>query len=237
MRICAVAALFLPQPIEAAAADPAYERVVETALASPILPAAIVEHAKNACSTALCFARALSERLPDLVRLEPVPHPDADTIRWVDTRPSVIVENIGGTRTLRISHFGRKATTELREASAAGSLPVDLRGNAGGDFERMLEIAGLLIGSRRDAVEIDYGDRIERRSIEGPKHPAVRVTRVLIDHKTASAALLLAHLLEAHAGAALIGSPAATDPAFLKRRLTVDHDWRLILPVARLTIP
>ena len=233
----AVAALFFALPMAAMATDLAYERALETALASPILPTETVESARDACDTALCFAETLAERLPDQARLEPVAHPDTDSIRWAKTSRSVFVDQAGGTRTLRIPHFGRKAVTELREVlTSTGddmAMELDLTGNEGGDFERMLEIAGLLIGPRRDAVGIDYGDRVERRSLEGPRERPWRVTRVLIDEKTASAALLLARLLAA-SGAEMAGPSADETPVYLKRRITVDHDWRLILPVAAL---
>lgn len=237
---CTVAAVFFLSLTTAQAADLAYKRAVDTALASPILPVEIVENARDACNTALCFAEILASDLPEKVRLEPVIHPDTDTIRRVDTKPSVIVEETGASLKLRLTHFGRKAVTELREVltSTRGSLAIelDLGGNAGGDFERMLEIAGLLIGAVRDAVEIDHGDHVERRSLEAPHSQPWRVTHVRIDEKTASAALLLARLLEAYAGAEVVGPPPDGKPIFLKRRITIDHDWRLILPVADLRV-
>lgn len=239
MPRCAVAALLsLALAATAEATDLAYGRAVNTALASPMLPAGIVENARDACDTALCFAEALATALPDRVRLEPVTHPDTDTIRWVDTPPSVTIDGNGNTLTLRITHFGRKAVTELREVlTSTGenmAVELDLTGNTGGDFERMLKIAGLLLGPVRNAVEIDHGDRIERRSLEGSRLPPRPVTDVRVDATTASAALLLARLLETHAGAEATGPPACKKPVFLKRRITIDHDWRLILPVAEL---
>lgn len=216
-------------------ADLAYDRVVEAARTSFILPADLVESARDACSTALCFAQSLAEALPEKIRLEPVAHPDTDSIRWVKTPASVSLEKTGDTRTLRITRFGRKAVSELRAASASGSVPVDLRGHRGGDVERMLQIAGLLIGPRRNAVEIDHGDRIECRSLDGPKLPGLRVTRVLIDDETASAALLLARLLTIAGDAELVGADRG-EAIFLKRRIAIDHDWRLVLPMAELRI-
>lgn len=236
MHRSAVAALFfLGLTAEAQASGLAFKRAVENALASPILPAEIVENARDTCDTALCFAEALTSALPEKTRLEPVTHPDTDSIRWVRTAPSVTVDKSSGTRTLRITHFGRKVVTELREASAPGSLPVDLRGNEGGDFERMLEIAGVLLGSRQDVIEIDHGDRIEHRSLKGPSAPAWRISSVETDEKTASAALILARLLTAGGGAQLIG-PDRGGPVFLKHRIPIDHDWRLILPVAEVRV-
>jgi hypothetical protein len=232
----AAVALFFCWSSTSALADPAFSRVVEAARQSPLLPSAVIDHVEADCTAARCFAETLARRLPDLVRLEIVDHPDTDSIRWASTIPSVRAERKGDTPILKITHFGRKAAAELRAASASGGSPVDLRGNGGGDFERMLELAGLLIGTRRDAVEIDHGGRIEHRSLAGPRLPGMRVTQVMTDHRTASAALLLARLLVLHAGAELVGPPFEREPILLKRRVAVDDDRRLILPVAELRV-
>ncbi|MGI9420993.1 MAG: S41 family peptidase [Geminicoccaceae bacterium] len=241
MRPGAVAAallIFLTTTAEAA--DPAFDRAVDAAKASAVVPGDIIETASAACDTPLCFAQALAAKLPGRVRLEPVDHPDTDSIRWARTDRSVIAEETLDTLRVKITHFGRKAVQELREAlsGAKGRLPIelDLRGNPGGDFERMLQIAGLLLGSRRDMVEIDHGDHVERRSLPGPTTRNRQVVSVEIDEETASAALLLARLLAAHGDTETRGSPLFDDPVFLKRRITIDHDWRLVLPIAEVRV-
>jgi len=239
--ICTVAALFfLAQAMTARAIDFAYERAVEMALASPVLPAEIVENARDACDTALCFAKTLARDMPKRVRVERVAHPDTDTIRWATTSSSLITERTDDTLKLKITQFGRKAVTELREAlTGTGddmALELDLAGNQGGDFERMLEIAGLLLGPRRNVVEIDHGAHIERRSLKGPAKRDWRVQRVTIDDGTASAARLLADMLSAHGGAALSGRSVDDGQIFLKHRISIHHDWRLVLPVAALRL-
>ncbi len=241
MPVCAVAAFFLALTAELHATDFTYRRVVDMALGSAILPTDVVETAKNACGTALCFAEALAQDLPDHVRLEPVTHPDTDSIRWATTTPSMISETTGDTLKLKLTHFGRKSVAEIREASAGAGgagqrVELDLSGNEGGDFERMLAIAGLLIGPVPDAIEIDDGDDIERRSLQGPGARTWQVESVVIDEKTASAALLLARLLKAHASATVTGRPAHGEPVLLKHRIPIDHDWRLILPVAEIRV-
>lgn len=226
--------------VPAAAADLAFARIVEAAKASSVIPGHTIETARSACGTALCFAQALAVKLPDHVRLEPVTHPNTDSIRRATTPPSVTAGDTGDTLQLKLTHFGRKALPELRAALASArgqtAVELDLRGNPGGDFERMLQIAGLLLGSRRDVVEIDYGDRVERRSLQGPRTGRLGVESVEIDEKTASAALLLARLLAAYAGAEVAGHFLDEKPVFLKRRITIDHDWRLILPVAEVRV-
>ena len=239
-RAIAVALLPFVSMTEALATDLAFERAVAAARASAVIPEGIVETASANCGTARCFASALASALPDKVRLEPVEHPDTDSIRRVSTRPSVFAQQSGGTLLLKLTHFGRKAVPELRDALAGVSrdmaVELDLGGNAGGDFERMLRIAGLLLGPLENAVEIDYGDRVERQSLKGRSVRNLRIAGVRIDRETASAALLLAELLAVHADAHIEGPPAREQPVFLKRRITIDHDWRLILPVATVRI-
>lgn len=202
----------------------------------------IIEQAEADCSTAFCFAETLAHRLPDLMRLESVIHPDTDSIRWAKTSPSLSVSSTTSDLTaikLKLTHFGRKAVIELRDALASTSRPmveIDLRGNEGGDFERMLEIAGLFTGPIKDAVKIDFPDHSETRSIHGPTVRHWQVSRVETDNQTASAALLLAQLLETHAGGELVGPPTMEKPVFLKRRININHDWRFIMPIAKIQI-
>jgi hypothetical protein len=225
-------------PSEAVGSELAFSRIVEAARASLHLPATALDQAEADCSAALCFAEALAAKLPDLVRLEAVDHPDTDSIRWVNTVPSVTAAVKDDRLRLKIVRFGRKAVSELRGFLADHHLPVelDLRGNGGGDFERMLAIAGVFIGPRPNAIDIRYRDHSERRDLTGGGDPATDVVRVLIDENTASAALLLAQLLEAFAGAELIEPPPRKTSIFLKRRVAIDHDWRLVFPVATLRV-
>ncbi len=239
----AAAGLFLWLLSGSAGADElAFKRAVDTALASSVVPADRVEEAKTACDTALCFAETLADKLPSQVRLEPVDHPDSDSIRWAKTAPSINAEKTARGFTIELNHFGRKVLAEFRDvladasADRPASLSIDLGGNTGGDFERMLALAGLLIGPRPHAVDIDHGHHVEHRSLKGPIMRNWRVTSVTIDQDTASAALLLARLLKTHAGAAVIGPSVEEAAIFLKRRITIDHEWRLILPIAELRV-
>ncbi|MGI9503864.1 MAG: hypothetical protein ACR2RE_12515, partial [Geminicoccaceae bacterium] len=157
------AGLFLWLLSGSAGADElALNRAVDAALTSSVVAADSVEEAKAACDTALCFAETLADQLPSKVRLEPVDHPDSDSIRWAKTAPSINAEKTADGFTIELNHFGRKALPELRDVLVAAStdrftsLSIDLGGNAGGDFERMLALAGLLIGPRPHAVDIDH---------------------------------------------------------------------------------
>ena len=238
LRGAAVAIFFLAIHPELSVADPAFSRVLEAARASPHVPESVVDQAKASCGTALCFAEMLTAKLPDLARLEAINHPDTDSIRWVRTAPSVTVVAEGERLRLKLTHFGRKAAAELRDALVGRHLPVELslRGNGGGDFERMLEIAGVFIGPKRNAIESRHRGRRSLHDVPGTDDPMTEVARVLINEDTASAGLLLAQLLEAFAGAEVSGPPRRKGPIFLKRRVTIDHDWRLVLPVATLRV-
>lgn len=238
-RRLAFAGLFLwIGTASAGANDRALERAVDAARTSAVLPADVIDWAVAGCATALCFAEGLAFALPGQVRLEQVQHPDTDSIRWAKTTPSLSVDLKGNRLRLALSHFGRKAVTELRAALASGGqvVELDLRGNQGGDVERMLAVAGLLIGPVRDAVTIRHVDRLERLSLDGPADRAWHVTRVMTDQRTASAAVILAALLQIHARAEVLGPAPVTEPVVLKRRLTIDHDWRLILPMAEISV-
>ena len=83
-----VTGLFLSlTTVPAAAIDPAFERVVEAARASAVIADDIIETARSGCRTALCFAEALAAEQPDRIRLEPVDHPDTDSIRLGNNPP------------------------------------------------------------------------------------------------------------------------------------------------------
>ena len=236
---CAAAAFLFPfLTTIVLATDLAYKRAVNATLASSAVPTETVEKARDVCDTALCFAERLAAELPNRVRLEKVDHPDTDAIRWVTTAPSLFVDDATDTLGLNLPRFGRKAVAELREALAGAGrrLALDLRGNTGGDFERMLEIAGLLLGPRAPALTLRFPDRTETRSLDGPATRRWRVERVLIDEETASAALALARLLAVHGKADLVG-PDDGSPIDLTYRIPIDHDWRLILPIGAITIP
>lgn len=224
-----------------AAASPALQRAVEAARASGYIEPAIIAVAEHRCETALCFAGELVERLPERIRLERAIHQDTDTIRWVRTAPSIeMVERDGnGLLSLRLPRFGRKAMGELVKLLERGAgedrevgLEIDLRGNSGGDFERMLALAGLLIGPKPDVVEKRRLEVSEPLRLSGPKIRHWAVRRVMIDDATGSSALILARILTRNGGAALIGTDKKPEIVFLKHRVTIAHDWRLVLPIA-----
>jgi hypothetical protein len=205
-----------------------------------------VEVRRTCGADALCAAGRLVEASGGQARLVPVDHPDTDTIRWARTRASVAAaRRLGDGRGLIVlDGFGRKADEELRVAVASlrtegrsFGLVLDLRGNAGGDFGRMLRLAGMFTGNRKNAVHLI--DSVEKKilNLEGePSLGRIAELTVLVGPGTASSAEVLAALLHRHAGAALLGAPTAGKD-YLTRVVAVDHDWRLLLPAERIEVP
>jgi hypothetical protein len=121
----------------------------------------------RACGTdLLCAARRIVAEAEGRARLERRGHPDTDTIRWATTRPSLgaAAQAHDGRRLVVLERFGRKVEWELRASLAEPDrdrgLVLDLRNNHGGDFGRMLRVAGLFTGPRPEALYlVDDGGR------------------------------------------------------------------------------
>jgi len=200
---------------------------------------------KESCGAdGLCAARRLVAASDGRMRLEAVDHPATDTIRWAETAASVTAVHEGrdGRRWIALDGFGRTAEREVAQilagAAADGApLGLDLRGNAGGDFGRMLRVAALFTGDTRDALFLidNEGKRsvslVANRAVAGP-----RDLPVLVGPGTASSAEVLAALLQRYAGARLAGSRTAGKDR-LTRVIAVDHDWRLLVPAERIEVP
>ncbi|MCY4030976.1 MAG: S41 family peptidase [Hyphomicrobiales bacterium] len=187
---------------------------------------------------AVCAGEALASSLGPHARLERITHPSTDEIRGVQTRPSVEVSDESGRRVIRLDRFGRKAVWELREAlrDARKTVVIDLRANQGGDFDRMLRIAGMFCGSIENAVRLVEGSTERWFSVPGEKEfHGVQKLQVWIGKQTASSAEVLAALLKLHAGAKLSGEKTFGKNVLL-REVAVAHEWRLLVPSGRLEI-
>ena len=209
---------------------------------------------RRACGTEpLCAAQRLAAASGGRARLEPVRHPDSDTIRWVETAPSVTAvvaageagpDAPAGRNWIVLDGFGRKSAAEL-EAVLAGlaqkgpprPLGLDLRGNGGGDFGRMLRVAALFTGNVNDALYLSDNKSKTPLHLEAKgERIALSGLTVLVGAGTASSAEILAALLQRHAGAVLLGERTAGKD-HLTRVIAVDHDWRLLLPAERVEVP
>ena len=210
------------------------------------LPAALGAEIERRCQEAgtRCAAQLIADSL-STARLVRVSHPDTDTIRRAHTVPSVsaVERREDGALVVVLDRFGRTADREIADVVAAHApasparLVLDLRGNGGGDFDRMRRVASLFTGPRDRALRLR--DRSGMTDVALPQ-PLRAIGEfeidVLIGPGTASSAEVLAALLRRYAGARLIGAPTLGKD-WLTRLVPVDHDWRLAIPAERIEVP
>jgi hypothetical protein len=201
-------------------------------------PAAELE-AAGALGIDLSFAPFLG-RAPAGIILQRTPHPTSDQIRWASTRNSIVgTMDLGaGRRLVRLDHFGRKADYELRAAlPGAAALVLDLRHNRGGVLRRMLRIAGRFTGPVPGAVRLVKSDQVRALAIPQPSGPVWRgQITVLVGASTISSGEVLAALLRRHVGASVLGE-RTWGKDYVLRIEPVDHDWRALIPDARIEVP
>ena len=212
------------------------------------LPAALAADVARRCPPAgtRCAARLIAGSLP-AARLVRVNHPDTDTIRRARTEPSVAAaaQRDDGALVVVLDRFGRTADREVADAVAArgvgapGRLVLDLRGNGGGDFDRMRRVASLFAGPVEGAIRLVGLDGATGVALPTPLRDLGldgTAIDVLVGPGTASSAEVLAALLRRHAGARLVGTRTAGKD-WLTRLVPVDHDWRLAIPAERIEVP
>ena len=205
----------------------------------PALWAEIERHCPEADTR--CAAQLIADGLP-AARMVPVNHPDTDTIRRAHTVPSVsAVERSGdGALVVVLDRFGRTADREVADAigpAERARVVLDLRGNGGGDFDRMRRVASLFTGPMEGALRLLGRGGATDVALPPPLRAIGEFEiDVLIGPGTASSAEVLAALLRRHAGARLIGAPTLGKD-WLTRLVPVDHDWRLAIPAERIEVP
>lgn len=240
----ALSAVAGPTGPATAAAGGAVDRMIAALDAYGAAPdAGALASWRAACGEdARCVAERLVAAAPGRVRLVGQRTPDSDTIRWVETRPSVtgIARADDGHLRVALSRFGRKVEPELRAALAAaegGGVELDLSDNRGGDFGRMLRVAALLLGPRADALTL-IGPRGPRPVALPPVAPAAPAGPLLVrvGPLTASSAEILAALLRRHGGAAIVGRRTAGKD-HLTRVVPVDQRTRLLVAAERVVVP
>ena len=142
-----------------------------------------------------------------------------------------------------LDRFGRTADREVADAvvghtpATPARLVLDLRGNAGGDFDRMRRVASLFTGPQAGAIRLLGRSGTTDVALPRPLRAIGEFEiDVLIGPGTASSAEVLAALLRRHVGARLIGAPTLGKD-WLTRVIPVDHDWRLAIPAERIEVP
>ena len=206
---------------------------------SPAIKETIDAIARKCSGNGDCLRERVVHELPAGAVLQRVDSPDTDTIRWVDTRRSVglVTDLDDGTRLIVLDRFGRKVLRELADAlPAQGAVILDLRANAGGDFGRMLQVAGRFTGAVVVAVTLT-GEDTRRLSIPAANGNTWRGSlTVLVGPQTASSAEVLAALLRQHAGARVLGE-RTRGKDYLLRIVPIDQNWRVTLPGEVIGVP
>lgn len=220
-------------------------RLLGVAINEAGLPEARAHEIRDTCGAAavLCIAQGIVDAIGPKAALIEVRHPDSDTIRLAATAPSITDLSFPapGILRVRLDHFGRKAEWEVAEAVLAGgdniqTIELDLRGNRGGDLDRMMRVAALFTGAVANALDLTFLTRQEAVSITTPVAVMAKHSlRVLIGPQTASSAEALAALLRQHAGARILGV-RSRGKDWLQRLVAVNHDYRLALPVASIHV-
>ena len=243
--VLALAALGAAADANAAAEAPR-DRLLSAVARHAVLPAVLGAEIERRCppAGAGCAARLIAAGLPG-ARLVRVKHPDSDTIRRAYTAPSVtaVARHSDAALVVVLDRFGRTADREIVDAlagaggAAAARLVLDLRGNGGGDFDRMRRVASLFTGPREGAIRLFGRDGTVTVALPAPLGVVnAQALDVLIGPKTASSAEILAALLRRHAGARLVGARTLGKDR-LTRLIPVDHDWRLAIPAERIEVP
>lgn len=191
----------------------------------------------------LCAARLIVGAVRQPARLEAVVHPDTDSIRRATSQRSISHFRSGedGLHVIRLKRFSRKLNDELlsniRLLDNLYHLTIDLRDNRGGDFDRMRRAAALFTGPVATAITLTHRGTTQQIDIPAPdRRLAIPRLSVLIGPRTASSAEVLAVLLRKHANAIILGA-RSFGKDYLYRIIPVTHDWRLLLPAERISVP
>jgi C-terminal processing protease CtpA/Prc len=166
-----------------------------------------------------------------------------DFIRGFEPEGSVVaVRALGGGRGyLRLAFFGRRTLQDVRQAlrdffPPLCALTIDLRDNAGGNFEQALRLAELFLPL--GAPLTLYEGREGRALLYATATAAPRQERLtlLINARTASSAELFAGVLRWHHRAELVGTPT-TGKRTVQQVVRLDQAHLLFLTTGRFLAP
>lgn len=201
-----------------------------------------LSYLRTLCGTdPLCAARQIAGREPD-AHLQHAAAPDSKRIRLLDHTQSVSrIDRTDHDLRIGLDHFGRKAEQDLRNILARAPnvrrLELDLRCNRGGDFYRMLTIAGMFTGPVPHAMRLVTDERTVSLDITAERPLAFQGSlTVLIGPETASSAEALAALLQRHARAKLLGA-RTYGKDYTQHVIPVTNEWNLLFPAARMIVP
>jgi len=245
IRAIIILALLLPATV---LAGDRIEHLVTTATSLSRTPLPPLNYIRKTCADVLCAARLIKTHLGPKARLEKITHPDTDTIRRVTSVPSLSDSKRLPPDTLQFSldRFGRKAVSEIETvlSHASGNnktlpsnITINLRNNRGGPLNRMLRVASLFLGPIPNAIKLSGADNEKMLAIPGNKQKlAFKTLKLIVGPNTASSAEIFAGLLRVHAKALIVGDQTFGKD-YLLRMVPVNHDWRLLVPVEKISVP
>jgi hypothetical protein len=189
--------------------------------------------------------------VPEIVaRLDPDTHlvevrrrMSLDFIRGFEPEGSVVaVRALGGGRGyLRLVFFGRRTLEDLRKAlrdflPPLCALTIDLRDNAGGNFEQALRLAELFLPLGAPLTLYEGREGRALLYATGTAAPRRERLTLLINARTASSAELFAGVLRWHHRAELVGAPT-TGKRTVQQVVRLDQAHLLFLTTGRFLAP
>ena len=166
-----------------------------------------------------------------------------DFIRGFEPEGSVAaVRALGGGRGyLRLAFFGRQTLKDMRKAFSdffppLCALTIDLRDNAGGNFEQALRLAELFLPLGAPLALYEGREGRALLYATGTAAPRQERLTLLINAHTASSAELFAGVLHWHHRAELVGTPT-TGKHTVQQVVRLDQAYLLFLTTGRFLAP
>jgi C-terminal processing protease CtpA/Prc len=189
--------------------------------------------------------------VPEIVaRLDPDTHlvevrrrMSSDFIRGFEPEGSVVAMRAlgGGRGYLRLAFFGRRTLKDVRQAlrdffPPLCALTIDLRDNAGGNFEQALRLAELFLPLGAPLALYEGREGRALLYATGTAAPRRERLTLLINARTASSAELFAGVLRWHHRAELVGAPT-TGKRTVQQVVRLDQAHLLFLTTGRFLAP
>ncbi len=215
-------------------------RILQEAITVSGLKEDLAKHIGKQCEyEEICVARKIAEVLGEYSNVIAVNSRSIDERRLAKINPSIknIYTQHGSIKTIQLDRFGRKAEWEVAKAlKGFKTVIIDLRENVGGDLSRMIRVAALFIGPKKNAFIIKSHNYNESIDIPTPIYYLDNQEIILIiSRKTASSAELFSILLRRYAQAKLVGEKTQGKNELLKV-VPVNNRFRISLPAGEFLI-
>ena len=180
---------------------------------------------------------------PDTRLVEVRRRMSSDFIRGFEPEGSVVAMRAldGGRGYLRLAFFGRRTLKDLRQAFSdffppLCALTIDLRDNAGGNFEQALRLAELFLPLGAPLALYEGREGHALLYATGTAAPRQERLTLWINARTASSAELFAGVLRWHHRAELVGTPT-TGKRTVQQVVRLDQAYLLFLTTGRFLAP